>query len=294
MNGTNSSAKHQDMVAMGSGAAGHHGAIHAAKLGKEGFGDRTLRSSWWGQHQHRHDSKQGASGGCQRSSRSGSADRRISASHLAQRSEEVASKEVPVFESHFRRNEIDVLIGTASFARPLTIRVANQEAERFYNADHVLIATGSRPAHHEAIPMDGICIIVTDAIRPLKTEHHMLIIVGGLDRYRTWIWGAMRQLTDLRVAEPNAYQFCACVHCFLRLTDQVQGRGYALTSRLDRRNGSFACGHSVRKRRFSSTSRMIDDYCFGPATEKGEALLHSIKRNTQFGDHDVGFISRND
>ena len=30
------------------------------------------------------------------------------------------------------------------------------------------------------------------------------------------------------------------------LNDQVQGRGYALTNRLDRRNGGFACGHSVR------------------------------------------------
>lgn len=33
MNGTNSSAKHYDMVVIGSGAAGHHGAIQAAKLG---------------------------------------------------------------------------------------------------------------------------------------------------------------------------------------------------------------------------------------------------------------------
>ena len=35
MNGTNSSAKHYDMVVIGSGAAGHHGAIQAAKLGKK-------------------------------------------------------------------------------------------------------------------------------------------------------------------------------------------------------------------------------------------------------------------
>jgi NAD(P) transhydrogenase len=34
MNGTNSSAKHYDMVVIGSGAAGHHGAMQAAKLGK--------------------------------------------------------------------------------------------------------------------------------------------------------------------------------------------------------------------------------------------------------------------
>jgi NAD(P) transhydrogenase len=35
MNGTNSSAKHYDMVVIGSGPAGHHGAIQAAKLGKK-------------------------------------------------------------------------------------------------------------------------------------------------------------------------------------------------------------------------------------------------------------------
>ena len=35
MNGTNSSAKHYDMVVIGSGAAGHHGANQAAKLGKK-------------------------------------------------------------------------------------------------------------------------------------------------------------------------------------------------------------------------------------------------------------------
>jgi hypothetical protein len=35
MNGTNSSAKLYDMVVIGAGAAGHHGANQAAKLGKK-------------------------------------------------------------------------------------------------------------------------------------------------------------------------------------------------------------------------------------------------------------------
>ena len=35
MNGTNSSGKHYDMVVIGSGAAGHHAAVQAAKLGKK-------------------------------------------------------------------------------------------------------------------------------------------------------------------------------------------------------------------------------------------------------------------
>lgn len=35
MNGTNSSENHYDMVVIGSSAAGYHGAIQAAKLGKK-------------------------------------------------------------------------------------------------------------------------------------------------------------------------------------------------------------------------------------------------------------------
>jgi pyruvate/2-oxoglutarate dehydrogenase complex dihydrolipoamide dehydrogenase (E3) component len=54
-----------------------------------------------------------------------------------------------VFESQFRRDEIDVFTGTASFARPHTIRVANQEREQFCDADYVLITAGSRPAHND-------------------------------------------------------------------------------------------------------------------------------------------------
>jgi NAD(P) transhydrogenase len=84
-----------------------------------------------------------------------------------------------VFESQFRRNEIDVLTGIASFAGPHTVRVANPEGEQFYHADFVLIATGSRPAHNDAIPVDNVSIIDTDTIRRLRTEYHVLTIVGG-------------------------------------------------------------------------------------------------------------------
>lgn len=46
MNGTNSSAKYYDMVVIGSGAAGHHRAIQAAKLGKgSGSTDRRISAS---------------------------------------------------------------------------------------------------------------------------------------------------------------------------------------------------------------------------------------------------------
>lgn len=173
---TNSSAKHYDMVVIGSGAAGHHGAIQAAKLGKKiAVVERSIALGGASINTGTIPSKT-LREAVLRSTRVG---RRISASNLAQRIEEVASNEVRVFESQFRRNEIDVLIGTASFAGPHTIRVANQEGEQFCDADYVLISAGSRPAHNDAIPVDGVSIIDTDAIRGLRTEHHVLTIVGG-------------------------------------------------------------------------------------------------------------------
>jgi NAD(P) transhydrogenase len=180
MNGTDGSAKHYDMVVIGSGAAGHHGAVQAAKLGKKvavveqstALGGASINTGTIPSKTLRE--------AVLRATRSGLTDHRISASDLAQRIEEVASKEVRVFESQFRRNDIDVLIGTASFVSgPHTIRVANQEGEQFCNADYVLIATGSRPAHNDAIPVEGVSIIDTDAVRRLRTEHHVLTIVGG-------------------------------------------------------------------------------------------------------------------
>ena len=64
MNGSNSSAKHYDMVVIGSGAAGHHGAIQAAKLGKKVAVVERSIALGRGQYQHRHDSEQDTSGGC--------------------------------------------------------------------------------------------------------------------------------------------------------------------------------------------------------------------------------------
>lgn len=179
MNGSNSSAKHYDMVVIGSGAAGHHGAIQAAKLGKKvAVVERSMTLGGASINTGTIPSKT-LREAVLRSTRSGCTDRRISASNLAQRIEEVASNEVRVFESQFRRNNVDVLMGTASFSGPHTIRVANQEGEQFCDADYVLITAGSRPAHNDAIPVDGVSIIDTDAIRGLRTEHHVLTIVGG-------------------------------------------------------------------------------------------------------------------
>ena len=155
MNGTDNSAKHYDMVVIGSGSAGNHGAIQAAKLGKkvavvERFKALGAPVSIPARFRSRHFARLSCALPDQ------GVRSRISASDLAKRIEEMASNEVRVFEDQFRRHDIDVLSGTASFAGPHIIRVTNQGGERFCDADYVLIATGSRPAHDDAIPVDGV------------------------------------------------------------------------------------------------------------------------------------------
>src|ERR1700745_2969448 len=129
MNGNNGPTMHYDMVVIGSGAAGQHGAIQAARPGKKvavverstALGGASINTGTIPSKTLRE--------AVLRSSRSGPTGRRISASDLAQRIEDVASNEVRVFESQFRRHDVDVLIGTASFAGPHTIRVENHEGE---------------------------------------------------------------------------------------------------------------------------------------------------------------------
>jgi len=105
MNGTNSSAKHYDLVVTGSGARGYHGAIEGARLDKkvamieqsttlggDSINTGTIPSKTLPE-------------AVLRSSRSECRDRRILASNLARGIEEVASSEVRVLENQFRRND---------------------------------------------------------------------------------------------------------------------------------------------------------------------------------------------
>ena len=130
--------KHYDLVVIGTGPAGHHGAIQAAKLGKKvaiaevntclggacintgTIPSKTLREAVL----HLSGFKQRGLYG------SGyDTNTRISSEDLARRVDQVIRTEIGVFSSQFRRNGVDILIGQASFDDPHVLRVANQDAE---------------------------------------------------------------------------------------------------------------------------------------------------------------------
>ena len=81
--------------------------------------------------------------------------------------------------SFFDRNRVQVLSGSASFVAPDRIRVANRDGERIVEADHVMIATGSRPRRPREIPIDDHVIVDSDTLLDLDTIPKSLAVLGS-------------------------------------------------------------------------------------------------------------------
>lgn len=81
--------------------------------------------------------------------------------------------------SFFDRNRVQVLPGSASFVAPDRIRVANREGEEIVEADHIVIATGSRPRRPEVVPFDDRVIVDSDTLLDLDAIPKSLAVVGS-------------------------------------------------------------------------------------------------------------------
>ncbi len=162
---------HYDLVVLGSGAAGHHGAVQAAKLGK-----RVLVVE-------QHSTPGGAcinTGTIPSKTLREIAMRAAGFRDVAKRINEVTANESRVFTDQFHRNGVTLMTGRASFLGTHSIRIEQDGAGQICTAAKILIATGSRPAHSETIPIDGEKIIDTDTIgRVDGRKPRMATIVGG-------------------------------------------------------------------------------------------------------------------
>lgn len=177
-----------DMAVIGTGPAGHHAAIQAAKLGK-----RVVAI----------ERAQPVGGGCLRAGTIPSKTLReavlyltgfhqrgiyglsytlkqdITIQDLMFRCQQVVDNEVDVLMSQFNRNGVDMISGHASFLDPHRLEVAGPGGRRTIAADHVVIATGSLPAHASKVPVNGRTIIDADGILELPLIPKHLVVVGA-------------------------------------------------------------------------------------------------------------------
>src|SRR5438128_2410598 len=177
-----------DLLVVGSGPAGQRAAIQGAKLGKrvlmvekhEVMGGACINTGTIPSKSMREAvmhlsgyQYQGIYGMSYR------VKEKITVSDLSFRVQQVIKTEIDVTTAQLSRNGIETLNGSASFIDPHHVRVQNSRAQAEYEAELIVIATGTRPAESPLVPINGRTIINSDQIFSLESIPKTLIVVGG-------------------------------------------------------------------------------------------------------------------
>jgi NAD(P) transhydrogenase len=177
-----------DLIVIGSGPAGQRAAIQASKLGKrvgliekrEVVGgacintgtipSKTMREAVTHLSGYRY---QGIYGMNYR------VKEKITMADLSFRVQHVIKTEIDVTQAQLSRNEVDMITGAASFMGPNHLQVVNSRGQAEFEADNVIIATGTKPAVSATVPINGATIINSDQILEIPQIPKTLIVVGG-------------------------------------------------------------------------------------------------------------------
>jgi NAD(P) transhydrogenase len=177
-----------DLIVIGSGPAGQRAAIHASKMGKRAavvemrevvggacintgtIPSKTMREAVLHLSGYNYKSIYGMNYRVKE---------KITMADLAFRVQHVIKTEVDVTEAQLSRNNIEMLIGVASFEAPNRIRVSNSRGSEIYEAESILIATGTKPADSPKVPINGRNIVNSDQILELEQLPRTLLVVGG-------------------------------------------------------------------------------------------------------------------
>ncbi|MFZ3329216.1 MAG: Si-specific NAD(P)(+) transhydrogenase [Candidatus Acidiferrales bacterium] len=103
----------------------------------------------------------------------------ISMRDLLFRVQRVVENEVGVTQDQLKRNGVDVIHGVAKFTDPHHVRVENGNGFSELEGDYVVIATGTKPAANDKVPINGRNIIDSDQILSMPQIPRTLIVVGG-------------------------------------------------------------------------------------------------------------------
>lgn len=104
----------------------------------------------------------------------------ISADRLYARAHTVASQEEALVRRYLQKNNVEIMGGFGSIEDPYSIRIVSSGAPpKLLTADNILIATGSRPRRPEEIPFDGWRIVDSDEILNLSSIPKRLVIYGA-------------------------------------------------------------------------------------------------------------------
>ncbi|WP_420705391.1 MULTISPECIES: Si-specific NAD(P)(+) transhydrogenase [unclassified Streptomyces] len=177
------------MIVIGSGPGGQKAAIAAAKLGRTvAVIDRPDRLGGVSLHTGTIPSKTlreavlYLTGLTQRDlyGQSYRLKENITVTDLTARTEHVVGREVDVIRSQLSRNHVSLLAGTARFEDEHTVALEEPDGDgRVLTAEHIVIATGTRPARPASVEFDGRTILDSDNVLHLERVPRSMVIVGA-------------------------------------------------------------------------------------------------------------------
>lgn len=99
---------------------------------------------------------------------------------LLRHSQTVIEAQVQLRRSFYEANDVDIIVGTASFTDPHTVHVASDNGPgRTFTADHFIVAPGSRPYHPDNVDFTHPRICDSDTILKLQSTPKSLTIYGA-------------------------------------------------------------------------------------------------------------------
>lgn len=271
-------ANEYDLVVIGSGPAGQKAAIAAAKMRKKvaivdkktGIGGVCVHTGTIPSKTFR-EAVLYLTGYSQRAfyGRDYAVKDNISMQDLMVRVTRVVMREAEVINNQLRRNHIAVIDGMARFLEPHTLEVAQDNAPSLIlQAQHVMIACGTRPAHNPGIPLDGKRIFDSDQIINVTGIPRELIVVGagviGLE-YAS-MFAALNTEVTLVDARPTLLDF-ADREIIESLMYQLRRRGTIF------RLGEKVAGVSIDEERGRVSAKMESG-----KTLHAEMLLYTVGR----------------
>jgi NAD(P) transhydrogenase len=178
-----------DMLVLGSGPGGQKAAIAAAKLGRRvAVVDRPDMVGGVSLHTGTIPSKTlreavlYLTGLTQRDlyGQSYRLKENITVADLTARTQHVVGREIDVIRSQLTRNHVALFAGTGRFVDDHTIALREVTGqERLISAEHIVIATGTRPARPDSVEFDGRTILDSDNVLTVERVPQSMVIVGA-------------------------------------------------------------------------------------------------------------------
>ncbi len=177
-----------DLVVIGSGPAGHHAAIQAAKLNKRvmiverrpivggvcinvgTIPSKTMREAVIYLSGYREHGIYGESY---------KVKEKITLQDLVFRIDPVVRHEIDVMRHQLQRNGIELVTAEASFVDPHSINLKQGDGQRIVSTAKVVLAVGTEAAIDPRMPLDGQCIFSSDDIMNVDSLPRTLTVIGA-------------------------------------------------------------------------------------------------------------------